>query len=502
MSSALQRYLSQEEYDEAPVPTDVVVEGGDSAIDAQEVEVIAGPTPAVVEGAIEPTPITEVLPEPTPAPLPETPAVVTNTEMTPVAEVTTDIPAGAEQEVDIAVDQGLPPTGEEILDVEAAVDNDSTLPMMDHSQIEQTIIANQVDDMIEVQQSMEAYAALLKQTGLEGISQQTAAFLRVGLKDAERKLGVTGLVAGLESYDATPRSAIQKATVSTEDLKAYAKQAFEKVMELIRKLLAAIASGFESLMSGIVETEHKLNLLEQAAEQLRGKEAPNAVVPLNDPLLFAGTKLKFKDTKSLSGLAHFSSYAYPAAVKKYYEGLGTLVKGWDPIKGNADDLVEKLTSATAPLDDLYSDNEILPGNMVIDIAADGIVYGLRKDETQDDQVSGKLTVRSVPEIKQHLKKLSDIIKINKAAKAEHEKIAEGAKTLTDAGKALEAKLGSAELDPSSKAEIQKVLNTIADLVRTSNPRSKQITHYVIRVVSAHLKVIKAELSSYTKKTGE
>ncbi|MBW6072836.1 hypothetical protein, partial [Pseudomonas aeruginosa] len=131
-----------------------------------------------------------------------------------------------------------------------------------HAHVEKEILEQRADELIETQHALEAYSGLLRQARGE-ISQQTAAFLRVGIKQAERVLGTNQVSTGLENYNAGERSDILRAEISVENIKEYANKAFEKLKEIIEKIIDAIIGGIDNLMNGISKADKVVTQLEE-----------------------------------------------------------------------------------------------------------------------------------------------------------------------------------------------------------------------------------------------
>ncbi|QBX32256.1 virion structural protein [Pseudomonas phage PA1C] len=463
MLRSIHKYVgSLEEFKEEPITPEVAAVA-EAPLETQEVEVIEAPTNVVDEAPVE---------LPVPTPVPEIGAVGTDTvvETEPV-----EVPA-------------------EFAPIEGPVDVTEAVGEIDavsHAHVEKEILEQRADELIETQHALEAYSGLLRQARGE-ISQQTAAFLRVGIKQAERVLGTNQVSTGLENYNAGERSDILRAEISVENIKEYANKAFEKLKEIIEKIIDAIIGGIDNLMNGISKADKVVTQLEEIlASGGNLWTGTGKTFVLNNPApVFANGKSKLGDTKVLSGLAHFSAYVYPAAVKKYYENLAKLISGYNVVKGDGEEMSEKLYKATAPLDDIYGANyDIFPGNMRVELQADGIVYGIGPaTSAKEAPAEFEVKVSSPSTLRTNTKRLRDIIEILKAARDEHVKIKEGAEALKKAVSKIEDQLNNEDLDDASKAAARKVTQTALELIRESNPRSREIIRYVTRTVVAYASV--------------
>lgn len=89
-----------------------------------------------------------------------------------------------------------------------------------------------------VAESLEAYSQLLKQAGDKGITKQSAAMMRIGMKQIDIRLGISSEALSLEAFKTCSMSdGLQTTTVSVEDVKERVQALGKRIMEFIVKLI-------------------------------------------------------------------------------------------------------------------------------------------------------------------------------------------------------------------------------------------------------------------------
>lgn len=484
----LSRYApAMEDFEEAPMAEAVVAVAEGDVVDPQIVTNADG-----VQGHYIPTDQSGEMP---PAFVPlggymggEAP------EVSPLPAVELEIgagPSGVEGELPAADFAGQAPG----LIVDQVIDHDATMPMLERTVEEQSVIADSAGEVLEVREALEAYAGLLKQAGRDGISKQAAAFLAVGLKRCDRVISTTSLTLGMEHYDASPRSALQPAQVSLEDLREKIKAAAAQFLEWMKGLWAKAKQFAEHLSQGIVQLEHKLGQVEAKANELGSAAASKQPITVDVSKIAVNGKVSVSFNSELNGLAVFAAATYPQAVTKYYATLSSIVEGYDVASGQADAAVEALNTAKAPLDKLLSNTATLPGNMEVDIAADGVVYGMKQSESAADAPTEFKTVpRTGNALKQEITKMKGVLGNLKKIKSSQDTLSAGAAKLSEAVAALDKRLEGTDVDETSRTEGAKVASAAMGLIKSTNPRYTEIIKYVARTTSAYANLIQLELN--------
>lgn len=489
----LSRYTSAlEDFEEAPLPESVVAVAEGDVVDPQVVEPAA---PIVEVGGV----LGSYLPTDEHGEMP--PAFVPS-QVSPLPPVEVEVgapPAALEGEIPVA--DFAPQDGG--LQVDQVIDHDATMPMLEQTVQEQNVIAESAGEVLEVREALEAYAGLLKQAGRDGISKQAAAFMAVGLKRCDKVISTGSLTAGLEHYDASPRSALQPAQVSLEDLRGKIKAAAAAFLQWMKDLWTKAKTFAEQLVQGITTLELKLTAAEDLAGKLGSAASDKQPITVYVDKIAVNGKVSLQFNNDLTGLSVFAAATYPQAVTKYYAALTQIVSGYDVASGSGDAAIEALESAKAPLDKLLSNPTILPGNMEVDIAADGIVYGIKAAESAAENPSEFKTVpRTGNALKQEVTKMKGVLGNLKKIKASQDTLSAEASKLTAAVEALEKKLEGTDVDEASREQGAKVVSAAMALIRTSNPRYTEIIKYIARTTSAYANVVLLELGNKAVQAGK
>lgn len=483
-----------EDYEEAPIAPAVAAAVDGDVVDPQIVTNVDG-----VQGTMVPTDEHGEMP---PAFVPSAvaaPVIAAPAELpipTPVPDAGAIIPAGAEGEPEVPAADVIPTPEQSGLIIDAPLDSDNTLEMMGAPLAEQSHINNQIGQVLEVRESMEQYVALIKQAGRDGISKQAAAFMRVGLEHCNRVLGTSDLTVGLEDMDAEPRSAIQPSNVKPGGLKDKIKEAGAKVIAWLKEMWAKAKEFTEQFMQGITGLESKLQKAEARAGELGSKPAVTGKVKVPSPeKINVGGKINPTYPKALAGMATFGSSVYPKAMISFYDALASTLGQYDVSSGNSADVIDHIATAARPLDELISDATVYPGNMQLDVANDGMTYGMKQAGGSAEAGDAEVAARSGSTIKADLGTMREVCNTLKQVKAESDKIAASAEKVSQAIEKIEKAAESGELDEKSKSEAGAVVSAAMSILHKTNPRNAEIVKYVARTTSAYVDLCLAEMGS-------
>ncbi len=118
------------------------------------------------------------------------------------------------------------------------------------------------EDLEGVAESLEAYSQLLKQAGDKGITKQSAAMMRIGMKQIDARLNIKREALSLEGFKTcTMRDGLQTTTVSMEDVKERVKELGKRIVEFIARLIERAKAIYQKLAGPKVKTQ-------KAAQQL------------------------------------------------------------------------------------------------------------------------------------------------------------------------------------------------------------------------------------------
>lgn len=469
-SSAFSYVVSREDHTVQQVEEAVVTDTVPPLNGAQPAATdIVVPVEEVVAQPVSPV-VTEVV---------ETPAVV-DTIVSPV-----DSPSAAQvvaPDTVVSTEPAVP------VDIQMVVETQNPTAMLGQATQESEFCQSQANELLAMQQACEHYGKLIRQTGLEGVTEEGAAFMHVGLQMIQKSLG-TDLVISKESLeDIHPRSSRTKVTISAESVKELASKAYDAFIEAIKKLIALIEKGWDQVQDFGINQEREIDNKLARLRKLKTAAASQEIVIKNPTMLFANGEEVFPETKALFGLAHFALTAYPKAMETYYKDLAQYVKvvskmsdqyelSYDEVSANFDERTKPL----AKLKETAGINSHFNGNYVVDIAGDGLSFGIKQGDGKEAPSEVELVVEAPVKIR---KMLEDIKHINKL-------IIDYRPANTRVHKAGEALLKSAE-----GVENEDITKKLLQVVKDSAPRNREIVHFVCKVTRTYLAVIEQMISKH------
>lgn len=192
---------------------------------------------------------------------PDTDEVVEKKEETTTTETTeeTETPAKA-------------PPFEKKEPEETSEENSTDLKETDDTDIEKDSEEefNKINDTVNTlkhsQIAVEQYIELLR--GNKRISKQAAAIIQVGLEHIDTTCGLKVRNFGLESYDTTPKSAMESADVNEKTLLGRAAEIGAKIMEWLNTLFTRFEAWSERLLAGITVLNNEVDLVIKEVEKL------------------------------------------------------------------------------------------------------------------------------------------------------------------------------------------------------------------------------------------
>lgn len=396
------------------------------------------------------------------------PDVVVSTEPAPLPpEVVADVAAAA----------AAAPAADVPVDIQAVVDTQNPTEMLGQANQESVICQQRADELLAMQHACEQYGKLLRQTGLEGISEEGAAFMKVGLDLIQKSLG-TDLVISKEDFsDINPRSSRMKVTISAEGVKELAGKAYDAFVEAIKRLIELMKKGWEQLID--LGNNQEKTIDDQLRRLSSLKTAFNDEIQIKSPtMLFANGEEVFPEIKGLSGLAHFALVAYPKAMTDYYAQVARFVNQIPDDESVSDEeITVNLDDIGKPLSALANDSAVrglFNGNYQVDVAHEGLSFGIKPAEGEPAPASVELLV--LPPIKLR-KLLKDMLMINNLMcnyRAANDRVVRAAETVLTAAK--------------TKKNLPKVSTEVMELINKAAPRNREIALYISKVFRAYLAV--------------
>lgn len=411
-----------------------------------------------------------------------TPEVVISTE--PTAE-----PAAPEVVADIAAAAAAAPETDVPVDIEMAVNTQNPTEMMGQATQESGVCQSRADELLAMQHALECYNKLIRQTGLEGISKEGAAFMQVGLEIIQRSLG-TNVTVSSESYgDIDPRSNRVKAVVSAEGIKELADKTYKAFVEAIKKLIELMRKGWEHLLDAGMAQEGKIDELLDRLKNVKSTAVGQEIMIHRPGMLFADGEEVYPELKPLFGLAHFALVAYPKSMEDYYSKVGTYIKSLNDYELSEEEIRENLDSVAKPLHDLAKDpssRALFNGNYAVDISENELSFGIKETDGKEPPSEFELPVAPPIKLRKLLGEIRQINTILKDYRPANERVIKAAEKLVGVSEKLENADG--------------IARTILSVVKDAAPRNREIAQYIAKVTKTYLVIIERQIERHEAAT--
>ncbi|ATN94835.1 internal head protein [Pseudomonas phage SL2] len=337
-------------------------------------------------------------------------------------------------------------------------------------------------------EALEKFQGLLLQAGEDGISRQAAAFMHVGMESIDRILGIekSELTAALENYDASPRSAIQKAAViSLEDIKEKLKEAGKKALEIIKKIIAMLKQKIKDFNPKLVALEMRID------KTIDGVKTVKASSLKKEEVKFTPTKYMMSsdgfianNPKTIADFMTVFSTQYVSAIKKYNEVAIRHLKNGDEV--DADKYIDMKMA-----DSIKKAVEKAPGDIKLEVEASSsgvnkwvVVESDKPTEAHEINVE----VRQPSKILTHLNILKGLItKLRDFNNLDY--------TLSEnLEKALE------DWDPEKSGMSKEAVRNALNIGSIDN---SELVNYIAKCISAQYTfIVKHELTAYGKEASK
>jgi hypothetical protein len=297
----------------------------------------------------------------------------------------------------------------------------------------------------------------------------------------------------LESFDSTPRSAIQYTTVALEDVKETLSAGKAKLKELLEKLWKFIEESISKGKEVLANLFTGLTGLENTMDRLKGKlaevkvspDAPSEITIKPSAWLCIEGKVTPFAIGSITKLVDFGARTWPKAVLDYLTELNKHIASvkagaevdMDNLKVEMDavyGIIVKMIKAN------FAGNYL--GNLTLDVS-DTSGYSLKGTEKAEVPESYTVGLRSVGDMAKHLNMLYQELDKLKHVTANNEKVINEIKTIR---KTLDAK--TTEFGESAINNVMKIINR-------SPLKNYGVMFHVGRMISAQVKFIEAELAA-------
>ncbi|MNQ49680.1 phiKZ-like phage internal head protein [compost metagenome] len=472
---------AMENYEEAPIPESVAAVAEGNTVDPQIVDIQAPVNePSTIPDAGEmPAGVPEVSPLPI---IQEAPVVAA-----PIAA-----PAAVEGEGPVIAEVPLEESGQLI--VESPMDHDNTMDMMDQTIVESTAMGNELTEIVEVQTALECYAKLLRQAGPDGITRQAAGFMRVGLEQFQHDghVDLSGLINSMEAMGDGEKQHLLPSKVKAHGIGDKIKEVAGKVWEWLKALWEKSKTFVQQLLQGVIGLERKLNKAKEAAAKAGSSQGGEFQVPHPERIMI-GDKVSITYPGELKAVTMLACNVYPERMAQFYNAIASAIGNYDPAHGDAQEVMGLLEKAKEVLADVKASDQVLPGNVKIDVGESGISYGITEagEGGSSEGVSAK--ARSGSTIQTELTTMFAVLEGLKGYGKHHEDMAAAAGKI---GQALEhlkkASSGEGMEDGAAQTAVD-IESAVSKLLHQANPRGNEIVRYLARTTSAYADVILAEL---------
>jgi hypothetical protein len=199
-------------------------------------------------------------------------------------------------------------------------------------------IQHELENVEDARTSLEAYDKFLTQAGPDGISRQTAAAMYIGLARIDRQLNQrSDLVASMEDNDLAEvdnrnKMAVAKG-VDNKGIAGRGRQLFEKLKEIVAKLMEKLKKAWAFFTSKVKEAKDKATEVGQSLKTWAGPNGPSGGRKIDvsgEIATFVFKDGKVMSPSELQPLLKFAFEEYPGFLMKQFEQVKAAVaKGGD-----------------------------------------------------------------------------------------------------------------------------------------------------------------------------
>jgi hypothetical protein len=473
---------AMENYEEAPISESVVAIAEGNTVDPQIVDIQAPVNePSTIPDAGE---MPAGVPEVSPLPI---------IEEAPIVAAPIPAPAAIEGEGPVIAEMPLEASGQLI--IESPMDHDNTMDMMDQTIVESTAMGNDLTEIVEVQTALECYAKLLRQAGPDGITRQAAGFMRVGLEQFQHDghVDLSGLIGSMEEMGDGEKQHLLPSKVKSGGIGDKIKEVAGKIWEWLKGLWEKSKTFVQQLLQGVVGLERKLNKAKEAAAKAGSTAGGEFQVP-NPERIMIGSKISINYPGELKAVTMLACNVYPERMTQFYNAIASAIGNFDPAHGDSQEVMGLLEKAKEVLNDVKTSDQVLPGNVKIDVGDDGISYGITEagDSEKPESVTSK--ARSGSTIQSDLTTMFAVLEGLKGYGKHHESMAQAAGKVGQALEHLKKASAGEGMEDGAAQTASDLESAVGKLLHSANPRGNEIVRYLARTTSAYADVILAELN--------
>lgn len=459
--------VSKENIAETPLVQETVVSPVDSpsATIPVQAETVVSTEPEVVV----PAPIVEApVVEPVVAPVAEVPV-----------DVVTDVAVVDQLEPGVPVEQVNAIVADAVADVQV----EATGELLEAAQC---AIAEKADELLEIQTALENMTTIIRKTGANGVSNQTAEMIQLQLRSINRKLGVESTFVSTESFNARdPRAQHDNAIIALESIKTSMRVTKNKFVEIIERLMGTFTRVVNNYLDGVNNLNKKIDTMDQRLGALKKTGGSGVIELANAGMVMFNDSIDIPP--DIKGLAHFSSVTYPVAVVKYLDASAKVLLKYRPDDYSKEEIDEAFASLERPLKTLIEQNvdkDELPGGKSIEILSEGLSFRLKGEVPED--ITAEVTIRSTAELRKAVREIKAVNTQLAEMRTEVAKIDKAGKRLIEAGKRAS---GERSQDQESDDTKYDVVSIAARRAADAQPHIDEVVKYLVVYLNAQLAIV-------------
>lgn len=347
-------------------------------------------------------------------------------------------------------------------------------------------VEDEINDIDDTREALEAYAELIKSAGLDGISQQAAAFMSVGLKRAVKHApSLESMYVSCEAFETGPRGAVTKANVSQESFGEAIKETFRKFIEWLKKRITAGRHFFNRFKNNIIELSSELKKFEAEVAQYKGRPMDEWETSVT-PILFTGDKFTGYDLDQLIEPSKVVVKDLPDHLISIIKDITNKVSKIDVNKTTGDEITSVFESIISSVGEIKQSDITLPGGRTIKFN-DGQEFGLKLEEDESFTASeSKISTTRYPmEIKKAAKDARRCLDILLAANTKNDQLSSAYEAMITALEKLVKDADKSD-DETTRGVAGNLRTSIAQLNKMLNPNNDKVVAYIAKCVTARL----------------
>lgn len=424
--------------------------------------------------------------------------------------------------------------GEQTLDAptKPKADVHQEMAEMAEAELRQDEIVRDTEVLVESQEAMEQYHALLTQA-LEdgGVNAQAAAFLRVGIERYEEKLGIEGgLTPSVESFGGSA-SRMRSTHATLESVSEFLKKSWEVLKKMLQTLIQTVKDVYQKVTVGAYRVEVRADQVMRQARGVKGEPSHESLTLPTPTKLWADGEFVEPGDPVVTGVIHYMTEIYPNEVIAYVNKAAEVVRTMDVTKPdeaaakliNLHGVMAKFPGKAVPANDkrfaegvIASKTETLPGNMALYLShpkdkgdekdalqslrrlqSDLRVEMLPVPGAKDAPAEYEYKVPTPQKLAEHAGKISKAAEQIKKTGQHDRAIKKAIDGLIKAGEKLDTMAHEEDLDASQRATVDAIFRGLVAIQHLLGKSINGALSFSVRTLHAQLKVVETSLSLYT-----